>query len=348
MRFYTVPDARAARTSRQLRHRLHRLLLPAHVRPRLRRDGPRRPRRDPGDRQGRQHGGAAPRGGARGDAASSASSPRWPSRPSSRWSPASRSPGAAALSHDLWVNVVRRGEAPRAGAARRGPRRDVLLGVVAVGGSASSSRARTWPTWWASPSRSRRAPTSRRCVLSIFWRPFTTRGAQASMIVGDALGPRADLPLAHDPGGRPGPAVGAVPPQEPRARDDPARVRRRDRRLAPDARAAKPPSEFAGGPAPRPPRAGGRSRRAPDLAPPGSRPARDPSRACGPRRARSRGYRASGEGCGAARRRSGFQRLATAGLRSSDGRASQNGTATRSRTERTSTSTKPASSSRPR
>src|SRR3990172_5336686 len=36
------------------------LLLPADLRARLRRDGLRRPRRDPGDRQGRQHGGAAP------------------------------------------------------------------------------------------------------------------------------------------------------------------------------------------------------------------------------------------------------------------------------------------------
>ena len=41
-------------------------------------------------------------------------------------------------------------------------------------------------------------------VLSIFWRRFTTRGAQASMIVGTRLGAAADLPLAHDPGERPG------------------------------------------------------------------------------------------------------------------------------------------------
>ena len=39
MRFYTVPDARAARTLGVLRDRPHRLLLPDDVHPRLRRDG---------------------------------------------------------------------------------------------------------------------------------------------------------------------------------------------------------------------------------------------------------------------------------------------------------------------
>ena len=49
-----------------LRHGLHRLLLPAHLHPRLRGHGARGPGRDPRRRQGRQHGGAAPgRGGGR-------------------------------------------------------------------------------------------------------------------------------------------------------------------------------------------------------------------------------------------------------------------------------------------
>ena len=45
MRFYTVPDARAARDVGALRHRLHRLLLPDHPDRRLRRLGAGRPRR---------------------------------------------------------------------------------------------------------------------------------------------------------------------------------------------------------------------------------------------------------------------------------------------------------------
>ena len=46
-----------------LRHRLHRLLLPAHVRPRLRGHGDRGPGRDPGRRPRREHGRAAARRG---------------------------------------------------------------------------------------------------------------------------------------------------------------------------------------------------------------------------------------------------------------------------------------------
>ena len=70
MRFYTVPDARTARIVGRLRDGVHRVLLPADVHPRLRRDGARRPRCDHRDRRGRQHGGAAARRGCRRDAVS--------------------------------------------------------------------------------------------------------------------------------------------------------------------------------------------------------------------------------------------------------------------------------------
>ena len=46
MRFYTVPDARTARTSVGLRHRVHRILLPADLHARVRRHGHHRPRGD--------------------------------------------------------------------------------------------------------------------------------------------------------------------------------------------------------------------------------------------------------------------------------------------------------------
>ena len=60
------------------------------------------------------------------------------------------------------------------------------------------SRDRTWPTWWDWRLRLRRAPTSR-LLLAIFWKRLTTAGAQASLIVG-TVSARAHLALAHDPG----------------------------------------------------------------------------------------------------------------------------------------------------
>ena len=60
--------------------------------------------------------------------------------------------------------------------AWRGSRRS-LLGARSRSCWASPSRARTWPTWWGWRSRSRPAPTSPRCVLSIFWRALHHRAA---------------------------------------------------------------------------------------------------------------------------------------------------------------------------
>ncbi len=91
--------------------------------------------------------------------------------------------GAAALSHDLWVNVVRRGQASdkeqfrvaRVAAVLSGVA-SVLLGIVfknenvayMVGLAFAIAASANFPA----------------LVLSIFWRPFTTRGAQLSMLVG--------------------------------------------------------------------------------------------------------------------------------------------------------------------
>ena len=91
MRFYTVPDARTARTLGLLRHRLHRLLLPADVHPGLRRDGAGRAatRSGPSTRAATWRRRCWPRPWAA--RASSASSPPSPSPPSWPWWPASRS-----------------------------------------------------------------------------------------------------------------------------------------------------------------------------------------------------------------------------------------------------------------
>jgi len=91
--------------------------------------------------------------------------------------------GAAALSHDVWVNVVRGGKAPEHEqflvarvAAVLGGVASILLGIVfknqnvayMVGLAFAIAASANFPA----------------IVLSIFWRPLTTRGAQASMIVG--------------------------------------------------------------------------------------------------------------------------------------------------------------------
>jgi len=91
--------------------------------------------------------------------------------------------GAAALSHDVWVSVVRGGKAPEREqflvarvAAVLGGVASILLGIVfknqnvayMVGLAFAIAASANFPA----------------IVLSIFWRPLTTRGAQASMIVG--------------------------------------------------------------------------------------------------------------------------------------------------------------------
>ena len=132
MRFYTVPDARAARRSVFYATGLHRLLLSDHVRARLRRHGARR---------------------ARGDHAPSTRAATWPRRCSPKCSAARAFlgfiaavafatilavvagltlSGAAALSHDLWVNVVRAARPIASEQLRVARAATVVLGVVAI------------------------------------------------------------------------------------------------------------------------------------------------------------------------------------------------------------------------
>jgi len=91
--------------------------------------------------------------------------------------------GAAALSHDIWVNVVRHGEAPEKEQLRVARGATVLLGVLSVVlGIAFKGQNVAYMVGLAfAIAASANFPA---LVLSVFWRPFTTRGAQASMIVG--------------------------------------------------------------------------------------------------------------------------------------------------------------------
>jgi cation/acetate symporter len=91
--------------------------------------------------------------------------------------------GAAALSHDLWVNVVRRGEAPEREQLVVARLSTMVLGVLAIVlGVVFKGQNVAYMVGLAfAIAASANFPA---LVLSVFWRPFTTRGAQASMIAG--------------------------------------------------------------------------------------------------------------------------------------------------------------------
>ncbi|MGH7569008.1 MAG: sodium:solute symporter family transporter [Gemmatimonadales bacterium] len=91
--------------------------------------------------------------------------------------------GAAALSHDLWVNVVHRGAADTAEELKVARIATLGLGVLAVGlGITFKGQNVAFMVSLAfAIAASGNFPA---LVLSIFWRRFTTAGAVASMVVG--------------------------------------------------------------------------------------------------------------------------------------------------------------------
>jgi len=91
--------------------------------------------------------------------------------------------GAAALSHDLWVHVVRKGSAPEAEQLRVARGATVLLALLSIVlGIAFKGQNVAYMVGLAfAIAASANFPA---LVLACFWRPFSTRGAQASMIVG--------------------------------------------------------------------------------------------------------------------------------------------------------------------
>jgi cation/acetate symporter len=93
--------------------------------------------------------------------------------------------GAATLSHDLWVNVVRHGVASEREEVRVARGATVLLGIVAIAlGIAFKGQNVAYMVGLAfAIAASANFPA---LVLSMFWRRFTTRAAQVSMLVGTA------------------------------------------------------------------------------------------------------------------------------------------------------------------
>lgn len=93
--------------------------------------------------------------------------------------------GAAALSHDLWVNVVRHGTATEHEQLRVARLATVLLGILSIAlGIAFQGQNVAYMVGLAfAIAASANFPA---LVLSIFWRRFTTRAAQLSMFAGTA------------------------------------------------------------------------------------------------------------------------------------------------------------------
>jgi cation/acetate symporter len=91
--------------------------------------------------------------------------------------------GAAALSHDLWVNVVRGGEADRKEQLRVARLATVVLGIVAIAlGLAFKGQNVAFMVGLAfAVAASGNFPA---LILSIFWRRFTTAGAVTAIVTG--------------------------------------------------------------------------------------------------------------------------------------------------------------------
>jgi cation/acetate symporter len=111
--------------------------------------------------------------------------------------------GAAALSHDLWVHVVRKGESDAGEQLRVARLATVVLGILAVilGITFKGQNVAYMVSLAFAIAASANFPA---LLLSIFWRRLTTAGAVASMVVGTAstlvliwLSPTIQVDILH-------------------------------------------------------------------------------------------------------------------------------------------------------
>src|SRR5687767_15155474 len=93
--------------------------------------------------------------------------------------------GAAALSHDLWVNVVRNGEAPQSEQMRVARGATILLAIIAIllGIVFKGQNVAFMVSLAFAIAASANFPA---LLLTIFWRKYTTACAVTSMVVGTA------------------------------------------------------------------------------------------------------------------------------------------------------------------
>ena len=94
--------------------------------------------------------------------------------------------GAAALSHDLWVNVVRHGEAPEHEQLRVARLATLVMGAIAIvlGVVLEGQNVAFMVGLAFAIAASANFPA---LLMAIFWRRFTTAGAVASILVGSIL-----------------------------------------------------------------------------------------------------------------------------------------------------------------
>ena len=114
--------------------------------------------------------------------------------------------GAAALSHDLWVNVIRRGEVSPREQLRVARGATIALGILAIalGITFKGQNVAFMVSLAFAIAASGNFPA---LVLSIFWRRCTTAGAVASMVVGTGatlvliyLSPTIQVDILGNPG----------------------------------------------------------------------------------------------------------------------------------------------------
>ena len=175
MRFYTVPDAKAARKSVLYATGLigyFYVIIPIVGFGAAVLVG-----RDVGhqDRPGRQHGGPAARPSCWAGRPSWASSRRWPSPPSSRWWPASPWPAPRPSRHDIYVSVIKRGKASEEDQLKVARIATIVFGVCAIAlGIAFKGQNVAFMVGLAfAIAASANFPA---LLMSIVWKRFTTQG----------------------------------------------------------------------------------------------------------------------------------------------------------------------------
>ena len=139
--------------------------------------------------------------------------------------------GAATLSHDLWVSVVRGDKADQREQLLVARGATVLLAIVSIVlGIAFKGQNVAYMVGLAfAIAASANFPA---LVLSIFWSRLTTAGAQSSMLVGTAAALLLIYLLADDPDRHPAQYRGVVPTAESGHRLDSVVICRRNRCIA--------------------------------------------------------------------------------------------------------------------
>ena len=144
--------------------------------------------------------------------------------------------GAAALSHDLWVHVVRHGVADEREQFRVARASTLVLGALAIVLGITVSRSERRIHGRARVCHCRQRQLSRAGAVDVLATLLDPRcaGEHAGR---HGRGPRADIFFADGPGGHPGQCDGPVSADESGPGHDSAVVRRGHRRVADDTRA---------------------------------------------------------------------------------------------------------------